>query len=137
MLRLHDTQSRMVKPLEASPDGRFRFYVCGPTIHDYAHIGNFRLFVWADVTRRVAYRGIPVTELPAGVGAGAEVVLFLSPSAVDAFAAAGGDLRAAPALAIGETTANVLRQHGVEPEVAPRADRKGLIDALENRVRSR
>jgi len=35
------------------PDGRVvRFYSCGPTVYDYAHIGNFRSFLNADVLRR-------------------------------------------------------------------------------------
>ena len=90
----------------------------------------------AEVVRRVVYRGVPVDEVPAGAGVGADAALFLSPSAVDAFAEAGGDLRAAPALAIGETTADALRRHGVEARVAPTADREGLITALEEMARS-
>ena len=29
-----------------------RMYSCGPTVYDYAHIGNFRAFLFADVLRR-------------------------------------------------------------------------------------
>ncbi len=36
-------------------------YSCGPTVHDYAHIGNFRTFVFVDVLRRwLEYRGYDV-----------------------------------------------------------------------------
>jgi cysteinyl-tRNA synthetase len=31
---------------------RVGMYCCGPTVHDFAHIGNFRTFVFADVVRR-------------------------------------------------------------------------------------
>lgn len=30
----------------------FRMYTCGPTVHDYAHIGNFRTFAFEDILRR-------------------------------------------------------------------------------------
>src|SRR5262245_65444021 len=33
-------------------------YVCGPTVYDYAHIGNFRTFLFADLLRRyIKYKG--------------------------------------------------------------------------------
>src|SRR5437870_7591194 len=33
-------------------------YVCGPTVHDFAHIGNFRTFLFADLLRRyLKYKG--------------------------------------------------------------------------------
>lgn len=34
-------------------DGTVTFYSCGPTVYSYAHIGNFRSFLFADVLRRV------------------------------------------------------------------------------------
>ena len=39
----------LFKPIE--PDTVY-MYNCGPTVYDYAHIGNFRTFVFADVLRR-------------------------------------------------------------------------------------
>ena len=38
----------------AGPDGKKPVYMynCGPTVYDFAHIGNFRAFVFADVLRR-------------------------------------------------------------------------------------
>ena len=45
MLRLHNTLSNTEE--EFRPSGRaVRFYTCGPTVYDYAHIGNFRTFVF-------------------------------------------------------------------------------------------
>lgn len=32
--------------------GEVKFYTCGPTVYDYAHIGNFRAFVFEDLLRR-------------------------------------------------------------------------------------
>lgn len=52
--RLYDTLSRQVKPLETLEPGHLRFYTCGPTVYSYAHIGNFRSFLGADLVVRTA-----------------------------------------------------------------------------------
>ena len=52
MLRLYDTATREKTPFEPLEKGRARIYTCGPTIWDYAHIGNFRSFIFADVLKR-------------------------------------------------------------------------------------
>ncbi|HVL40159.1 MAG TPA: cysteine--tRNA ligase [Fimbriimonadaceae bacterium] len=52
--RLYDTLSRTVKPLELLEPGHLRFYSCGPTVYSYAHIGNFRSFLTADLVVRTA-----------------------------------------------------------------------------------
>jgi cysteinyl-tRNA synthetase len=53
-LRLYNSLTKQKEefvPLD--PEGRMvRFYSCGPTVYDYAHIGNFRSFLNADVMRR-------------------------------------------------------------------------------------
>lgn len=53
-LRLYNTLTNQVEtfqPIDA--DGRtVTFYTCGPTVYDYAHIGNFRSFLNADMLRR-------------------------------------------------------------------------------------
>lgn len=53
-LRLFNTRTREVEPVQPrDPTGRFLgIYCCGPTVHDYAHVGNFRTFVFADLLRR-------------------------------------------------------------------------------------
>jgi cysteinyl-tRNA synthetase len=41
-----------------------RMYTCGPTVYDYAHIGNFRAYVFEDILRRyLKYRGFKVTQV--------------------------------------------------------------------------
>ncbi len=51
-LRLFNTLTGQVEPLEPA-DGRvLRMYACGPTVYDYGHIGNFRTFLQVDVLRR-------------------------------------------------------------------------------------
>ncbi len=53
-LHLHNTLSGTLEPLvPVDPSGPIRFYSCGPTVYDFAHIGNFRAFLAADVLRRV------------------------------------------------------------------------------------
>lgn len=52
--RLYDSLSRSVKPLTTLEPGHLRFYSCGPTVYSYAHIGNFRSFITADLIVRTA-----------------------------------------------------------------------------------
>ena len=52
--RLYDTMSRKVKELATLEPGHLRFYTCGPTVYSYAHIGNFRSFLGADLVVRTA-----------------------------------------------------------------------------------
>lgn len=52
--RLYDTLSRQVKTLETIEPEHLRFYSCGPTVYSYAHIGNFRSFLTADLIVRTA-----------------------------------------------------------------------------------
>ena len=49
---LHNTLSNQLEPLEPLHPGEIRMYTCGPTVYDFAHIGNFRTFVFQDVLRR-------------------------------------------------------------------------------------
>ncbi len=48
-------------PLEP---GKVKMYTCGPTVYDYAHIGNFRAFLFEDLLKRwLVYRGFKVTHV--------------------------------------------------------------------------
>jgi cysteinyl-tRNA synthetase len=61
-LRLRDTLSGEVRPLEPLEAGHVRIYSCGPTVYGPTHIGNFRSFLFADVlVRYLRYRGLKVT----------------------------------------------------------------------------
>jgi cysteinyl-tRNA synthetase len=51
-IRLFNTLSNTVEDLEPSDGEALRIYVCGPTVYDYGHIGNFRTFLQLDVLRR-------------------------------------------------------------------------------------
>jgi cysteinyl-tRNA synthetase len=52
MLKLTNTLSRQLEDFVPADGKTVRMYVCGPTVHDYGHIGNFRTFVFSDVLRR-------------------------------------------------------------------------------------
>jgi cysteinyl-tRNA synthetase len=60
-LRLRNTLTRRVDPVEPLEPGRVRMYTCGPTVYRYAHVGNLRSNVLADLIRRtLLYHGIGV-----------------------------------------------------------------------------
>ncbi len=48
----HNTLSGKKERFEPQRPGEVRMYTCGPTVYDYAHIGNYRTFVFQDVLRR-------------------------------------------------------------------------------------
>jgi cysteinyl-tRNA synthetase len=52
-LRLYNTLTQQVQPFSPIEAGSVRMYTCGPTVYDFAHIGNFRTFVFYDLLRRV------------------------------------------------------------------------------------
>jgi cysteinyl-tRNA synthetase len=51
-LRLYNTLSRSVEPFEPLDPPHVRLYSCGPTIYNYAHIGNYRTFLASDLLHR-------------------------------------------------------------------------------------
>jgi cysteinyl-tRNA synthetase len=63
-MRLHNTMSGQLEELRPIEVGHVRMYTCGPTVHDYAHIGNFRTFLFEDLLRRVLLQqGYRVTQV--------------------------------------------------------------------------
>ena len=52
-LHLYDTYSRSVRAFEPLTPGKAGLYACGPTVYDYAHIGNLRTYLFVDALRRV------------------------------------------------------------------------------------
>ncbi len=52
---LYNTLTRRVDALAPLEPGHLRFYGCGPTVYSYAHIGNFRSFLTADLILRTAH----------------------------------------------------------------------------------
>ncbi len=63
-LHLFNTLSRRVEAFAPRDPRHVGLYCCGPTIHDYAHIGNFRTFVVVDLLRRyLEFRGMGVVHV--------------------------------------------------------------------------
>lgn len=69
-IRFFNTMSRSLEefhPLAEVEPGKpcpVGLYTCGPTVHDFAHIGNFRTYIFEDVLRRyLEFRGYQVTQV--------------------------------------------------------------------------
>ncbi|MDR1058720.1 MAG: cysteine--tRNA ligase [Treponema sp.] len=63
-LTLYNTLSRAVEPVEPLQKGKIGFYGCGPTVYNFAHIGNLRAYVTHDVLVRTLRRlGYEVTHV--------------------------------------------------------------------------
>ena len=59
-----NTLTRRKEAFKPITEGEVRLYTCGPTVYDFAHIGNFRAFVFEDLLRRwLEYRGFKVTHV--------------------------------------------------------------------------
>jgi cysteinyl-tRNA synthetase len=63
-IQLHNTLGGKIERFEPQKAGEVRMYSCGPTVYDYAHIGNFRTFVFQDILRRfLKSRGFKITQV--------------------------------------------------------------------------
>jgi cysteinyl-tRNA synthetase len=63
-IRFHNTLSNRLEVLAPVHEGEVRIYTCGPTVYDFAHIGNFRTFVFQDILRRFLHsRGLRVLQV--------------------------------------------------------------------------
>ena len=61
---LFNTLTRRVEPLQPLAPPRVTLYTCGPTVWNYAHIGNFRTFLFEDLLRRwVEHAGYEVFQI--------------------------------------------------------------------------
>ena len=60
-VRFYNTLTRRKEEFKEIEPGKVRFYSCGPTVHDVAHIGNFKTFIVFDLIKRyLTYRGYQV-----------------------------------------------------------------------------
>jgi cysteinyl-tRNA synthetase len=51
-LRFYNTLTQQVADFAPASDNTVRMYTCGPTVYDFAHIGNFRSFTFVDLLRK-------------------------------------------------------------------------------------
>ena len=63
-MKIWNTMTRAYEKLDTLEAGKVRMYTCGPTVYDFAHIGNFRTYVWEDLLRRsLKYLGYEVEQV--------------------------------------------------------------------------
>src|SRR4051812_47363022 len=63
-LKLFNTLSRSVQEFTPLNPPKVGMYCCGPTVYDFAHIGNWRTFVFADLVRRyLEFKHFEVTHV--------------------------------------------------------------------------
>ena len=56
-----DRKQEVFRPIH---EGEARMYTCGPTVYNYAHIGNFRAYTFEDILRRVIqFNGMKVKQV--------------------------------------------------------------------------
>ena len=63
-IHFYNTLTRKKEAFKEIEPGKVRFYSCGPTVHNFAHIGNFRTFLVFDLIKRyLTYRGFSVQHI--------------------------------------------------------------------------
>ncbi len=63
-LKLFHTESRQLEEVVPLDGQTVRMYTCGPTVYNFAHIGNFRTYVFEDLMRRtIKFFGWPVYQV--------------------------------------------------------------------------
>ncbi|MBS0623677.1 MAG: cysteine--tRNA ligase [Verrucomicrobia bacterium] len=63
-LRLFNTETRCKEDFKPHKKGKVSLYTCGPTVYNFAHIGNFRTYVFEDILRRtLKFLGYQVTQV--------------------------------------------------------------------------
>lgn len=63
-ISLYNTMSRSVEQFKPISDETVKMYCCGPTVYNYAHIGNLRTYIFEDVLKRtLLHAGYKVTHV--------------------------------------------------------------------------
>ena len=64
MLSLFNTKTKAKEKFKSLEEGVVKLYTCGPTVYNYAHLGNLRSYVFADVLKRtLTYTGYDVQHV--------------------------------------------------------------------------
>ena len=63
-MKVHNSLSRRVEDLVPLEGNEIRLYTCGPTVYNFAHIGNFRAYTFEDIRRRVIqFNGMKIRQV--------------------------------------------------------------------------
>lgn len=63
-VELYNTMSRTLEEFQPIEDRKVGLYCCGPTVYNYAHIGNLRTYIFEDILRRtLEYAGFEVNHV--------------------------------------------------------------------------
>ena len=63
-IQLYNTLGRKKTPFEPLKRGKVSLYSCGPTVYNYAHLGNLRAYIFADILKRtLSYNGLGVKHI--------------------------------------------------------------------------
>jgi len=64
MIKFSNTLSGRLEPFRPLSPGKVKLYTCGPTVYDYAHIGNFRAYIFEDLLKRfLVFMGYEVIQV--------------------------------------------------------------------------
>ena len=64
MLSFFNTLTRSIEEFHPAEEAKVRMYICGPTVWNFAHIGNFRTFIFGDILRRyLKFKGYELTHV--------------------------------------------------------------------------
>ena len=63
-MKVYNSLTRSVETLAPIADNTIRLYTCGPTVYNFAHIGNFRAYTFEDILRRVVqFNGMRIKQV--------------------------------------------------------------------------
>ena len=63
-LKFYNTLSRSLEEFKPVDSGCAKMYTCGPTVYNFAHIGNFRAYTFEDILRRVIqFNGMKIRQV--------------------------------------------------------------------------
>ena len=63
-LKFYNTLTRSLEKFQSIEEGKAGLYTCGPTVYNFAHIGNFRAYIFEDLLHRtLAYAGYKVRQV--------------------------------------------------------------------------
>ena len=63
-MNVYNSLTRRIEALVPIADNTVRLYTCGPTVYNFAHIGNFRAYAFEDILRRVIqFNGMKIRQV--------------------------------------------------------------------------